>query len=199
MAAAFAGPVPVRTRDDRYAPGARIVRRCGTTPSAVADHSRYHASRTGGPWGFSVSRGGADDWRSGCFEWSGWDSRKSARAEEDAPDVWSDTPDLYRVLGVPRFSSLYDVRRGYRAMARKWHPDTHAAEGGDPQAGERFMELRRAVEILTDPVRKAAYDEALRSGKVGSQLADAGPRRQKLNTGGCALPECELAEFVLDA
>ncbi|MCX7869042.1 MAG: DnaJ domain-containing protein [Terrimicrobiaceae bacterium] len=63
--------------------------------------------------------------------------------------------DVYEVLGVERSASAEEIKRAYRKLAVKYHPDKNP---GDPEAEERFKELGEAYEILTDPEKRAAYD-----------------------------------------
>jgi len=62
--------------------------------------------------------------------------------------------DLYEVLGVSRDASAEDIKRAYRKMARKYHPDVNRAEN----AAEQFKEIGDAYEILSDSQKRAAYD-----------------------------------------
>jgi molecular chaperone DnaJ len=63
--------------------------------------------------------------------------------------------DYYEVLGVPRDASQEDIKRAFRTLARKHHPD---ANPGDPGAEERFKEINEAYSVLSDPEKRAAYD-----------------------------------------
>jgi curved DNA-binding protein CbpA len=65
--------------------------------------------------------------------------------------------DHYAVLGVPRSASAPDIRRAYRRVARRHHPDLNS----DPGAPERFAAAASAYEVLSDPVARARYDERL--------------------------------------
>ena len=65
-------------------------------------------------------------------------------------------PNLYSVLGVTRDTSPADLRTRYRELARKLHPD---AAPDDAAAEERFKEIGRAYEVLSDPERRRLYDE----------------------------------------
>ncbi|MBB3043859.1 molecular chaperone DnaJ [Nocardioides sp. LMS-CY] len=62
--------------------------------------------------------------------------------------------DLYELLGVDRDADADAVKKAYRRLARKYHPDVNP----DPDAQERFKEISRAYEVLSDPQKRAAYD-----------------------------------------
>ena len=64
--------------------------------------------------------------------------------------------DLYDVLGVARTASTDDIKKAYRRLAKKYHPDVNP---GNKQAEEKFKEVTAASEVLTDPKRRALYDE----------------------------------------
>lgn len=63
--------------------------------------------------------------------------------------------DLYEVLGVSRQASAEEIKKAYRQLARKYHPDVNRE---DPNASEKFKEVSEAYEILSDPQKRAAYD-----------------------------------------
>lgn len=63
--------------------------------------------------------------------------------------------DLYEVLGVPRDASADDIKRAYRKLARKLHPDTNP---DDPTAEAQFKEVAQAYEVLSDPAARERYD-----------------------------------------
>ena len=64
--------------------------------------------------------------------------------------------DLYEVLGVNRSAQADELKRAYRGLARKFHPD---ANPDDPAAEARFKEISLAYEVLSDPEKRARYDQ----------------------------------------
>ena len=63
--------------------------------------------------------------------------------------------DYYKIMGVPRDASQDDIKRAYRKLARKYHPDVSK----ESQAEARFKELGEAYEVLRDPEKRVAYDQ----------------------------------------
>jgi len=70
--------------------------------------------------------------------------------------------DYYEVLGVDKDASKQDIRRAYRKLARKYHPDINKEEG----AQEKFIEVKEAYEVLSDDQKRAQYDQF---GHAGAQ------------------------------
>ena len=67
--------------------------------------------------------------------------------------------DPYRVLGVGHDASLLEIRRAYRRLARRQHPDLNSR----PDGAERFAALTEAYELLNDSAARARYDHAARA------------------------------------
>jgi len=79
--------------------------------------------------------------------------------------------DYYRVLGVKRDASADEIKKAYRKLARKHHPDVNP---GDKQAEEKFKKISEAYDVLSDPKKREIYDsygsysENVRSGPGGA-------------------------------
>src|SRR5690242_1192696 len=79
--------------------------------------------------------------------------------------------DFYEVLGVNKDASEDDVKKAYRKLAMKWHPDRNP---DNPKAEENFKEAKEAYEILSDSQKRAAYDQFGHAGVDPSAGAGAG-------------------------
>jgi molecular chaperone DnaJ len=71
------------------------------------------------------------------------------------------TKDFYSTLGVSSSASQDEIKKAYRKLAKKHHPDANAA---DPRAAERFKEISEANNVLGDPEKRKQYDEMRRLG-----------------------------------
>src|ERR671928_1797926 len=67
-----------------------------------------------------------------------------------------DYKDYYKILGVARGASADDIRKAFRKLARKHHPDVNP---GDKKAEEKFKEISEANDVLSDPKKRKIYDQ----------------------------------------
>lgn len=66
--------------------------------------------------------------------------------------------DYYKVLEIPKGAGEADIKKAYRRLSKKYHPD---ANPGDAQAEKRFMEISEAYSVLGDKEKRQAYDRQL--------------------------------------
>jgi molecular chaperone DnaJ len=80
--------------------------------------------------------------------------------------------DFYGILGVDENASAEDIKKAYRKLAQKNHPD---ANPDDPQAEERFKEISEAYSVLSDTEQRRQYDQVRRLGAGGAGFGGFGP------------------------
>lgn len=100
--------------------------------------------------------------------------------------------DLYRVLGVSETATEEELKRAYRKLAKRYHPDTHP---GDEECKERFQCINEAYEILGNAAKRKEYDTKRKTG-YGQQThtnkqGSAGNGRASYNT----TPEMDFANI----
>src|SRR5512141_3138947 len=67
--------------------------------------------------------------------------------------------DYYEVLGVPKNATEEEIKKAYRKLAMKHHPDRNQGEGENKGAEAKFKEAKEAYEMLSDAEKRAAYDQ----------------------------------------
>ncbi|CAI0447919.1 unnamed protein product [Linum tenue] len=125
--------------------GGYSLRRITTlSPSNLPYRITQRYTSIGRPTGVGMVEIPLLQWR--CFHATG-----SIHAKEQS---------YYEVLGVPQNASKEDIKRAFRVLAKKYHPD---ANKNNPSAQKKFLEIREAYETLQDPEKRAQYDMGFRS------------------------------------
>src|SRR6185369_18021819 len=90
------------------------------------------------------------------------------------------TKDFYAVLGVASGATQDEIKKAYRKLAKKYHPDANA---NDPKAAERFKEISEANNVLSDPEKRKQYDEMRRLGAFDGGFGGFGGGRSTRGAG----------------
>ncbi len=80
--------------------------------------------------------------------------------------MWLLTRTTTKIMGVARDASQDEIKRAYRRLARKFHPDVSK----EANAEDKFKELQEAYEVLKDPQRRAAYDQLGSNWRAGQEF-----------------------------
>ena len=83
------------------------------------------------------------------------ETRRPAAARQGDSRMKTQQKDYYAILGITQDATMAEIKKAYRRLARKHHPDKNP---DDPHAAERFRDLTEACDVLTDPARREAYD-----------------------------------------
>jgi curved DNA-binding protein len=99
--------------------------------------------------------------------------------------------DYYKIMGLERNASQDDIKREYRKLARKFHPDVSK----EPNAELRFKEVGEAYEVLKDPEKRAAYDQLGQKWKEGQEFKPPPDWQNGYETSGKGFTERDSAEY----
>jgi curved DNA-binding protein len=99
--------------------------------------------------------------------------------------------DYYAILGVPRDASQDDIKRAYRKLARKYHPDV----SNETDAEEKFKAVGEAYEVLKDPEKRAAYDGVGQHWKQGQDFHPPPDWEQRFNFRSGGFTDTDLGGF----
>jgi curved DNA-binding protein len=90
--------------------------------------------------------------------------------------------DYYKILGIDKHASEEDIKKAYRKLARKLHPDLNP---NDKEAHQKFQQVNEANEVLSDPEKRKKYDTYGKDWQQAGQFEQQQrPGRQQQNTGG---------------
>ena len=89
--------------------------------------------------------------------------------------------DYYKVLGVPKTATQDDIKKAYRKLARKMHPDLNP---NDKEAHKKFQQINEANEVLSDPEKRKKYDQYGKDWQHAEQFEKAKQSQQRSWDGG---------------
>jgi len=99
--------------------------------------------------------------------------------------------DYYKIMNVPADASQAEIKRAYRKLARKYHPDVSK----EPDAEEHFKEVNEAYEVLKDPEKRAAYDELRSSWQAGQEFTPPPGWNAGFEFRGGGFTEADASQF----
>src|SRR6202142_3416738 len=102
--------------------------------------------------------------------------------------------DYYALLGIKKTATSDDIRKAFRKLARKYHPDVNP---GDKKAEEKFKEISEANDVLSDEKKRKVYDQVgFYSDQIDPAQAEAYARQQAgQNPGGRTAPPVDFGGF----
>src|SRR4026207_2020572 len=89
--------------------------------------------------------------------------------------------DYYKVLGIDKNATQEDIKKAYRKLARKHHPDLNP---NDKEAHKTFQQVNEANEVLSDPEKRKKYDQYGKDWQHAEQFEQARQQRQYQSTRG---------------
>ena len=100
--------------------------------------------------------------------------------------------DLYKILGVKSTTSFNGIKKAFRDLAKKLHPD----RSNDPNSEERFKEVIEAYSVISDPQQKAAYDAYFMAGSLSQEPLFTKNRCPHCNGLNHTINKCDLCYGV---